>query len=327
METKRLGPTDLHITCIGFGAWAIGGPNWKYGWGHQDDDKSIRALHEAIDLGTNWVDTAPVYGHGHSEQVVGEALAQLPGNRRPMVFTKCGHPWDDKGELHYSLKREDLRRECEESLRRLRVEVIDLYQFHWPQPEEQLEEGWRTLEQLQAEGKVRWIGVCNASVAQVQKLQAIAPVASHQMHYSLLRPTPEHEDLPFAHEHGLGVLTYSPLGSGLLAGNVTREYLANLPDNDWRKKGHQHFQEPLLTRNLELVELMRTIGARHDKIPAAVAVAWVLANPLVTGVILGAREPGQFPEPAQAATWRLSESELEEINTFVRENPAKAWDV
>lgn len=325
MQTRTLGNSDLHITPIGFGAWAIGGGNWKFGWGQQDDEHSVRTIHEAVGQGVNWIDTAPVYGHGHSEEVVGRALAELPADRRPMVFTKCGHPWDAKGDLHHSLKATDLRKECEDSLRRLRVDAIDLYQFHWPQPEEELEEGWRTMQELKAEGKVRWVGVCNCSVDQMKRLMAVAPVTSHQMHYSLLRTTPEREDLSFSREHGVGVLAYSPMGSGLLTGSVTREFIAGLPDDDWRKQGHPHFREPLLTRNLNLVELLKRIGGRHDKIAGAVAVAWVLRQVGVTGAIVGAREPGQFHEPAAAADWRLTREEENEITAFITEHPAKAW--
>jgi len=325
MKTQTLGNSDLEVTLIGLGAWAIGGGNWKFGWGHQDDGHSVQVIHEAVAHGVNWIDTAPVYGYGHSEEIVGRALAQMPAERRPMIFTKCGHPWDEQGDLHYSLKAADLRKECEDSLRRLKVDRIDLYQFHWPQPEEELEEGWQTLQELKAEGKVRWVGVCNASVEQMKKLMPIGPITSHQMHYSLLRPNVEREELPFCTEHGVGVLAYSSMGSGLLSGTVTREFIAKMPDNDWRKKGHPHYQEPLLTRNLDLVELLRGIGTKHGKIPGAVAIAWVLHNSGVTGAIIGAREPAQFHEPAEAANWQLSDTEMEEITAFIVANPAKAW--
>jgi aryl-alcohol dehydrogenase-like predicted oxidoreductase len=325
VRKQQLGNSDLLVTPIGFGAWAIGGGDWKFGWGKQDDDHSVRAIHEAVEHGANWIDTAPVYGHGHSEEVVGRALAELPAGRRPLVFTKCGHPWDANGDLHHSLKAADLRAECEASLKRLRVDAIDLYQFHWPQPEEQLEEGWHTLQELKAEGKIRWAGVCNFSVDQMKRLTPIAPITSHQMHYSLLRLSAERAELPFSQEHGVGVLAYSPMGSGLLTGTMTREYIAGLPDNDWRKTGHPHFQEPLLTRNLELVDLLRRIGERHGKIPGAVAVAWVLRQAGVTGAIVGAREPGQFHEPAAAADWQLTQEEVAEIDAFLTAHPAKAW--
>lgn len=325
MQKRKLGNSDLDITTVGFGAWAIGGGNWKFGWGHQDDDHSVRVIHEAVAHGVNWIDTAPVYGHGHSEEVVGRALAGIAPDQRPMVFTKCGHPWDANGDLHYSLKAADLRKECEDSLRRLKVDVIDLYQFHWPQPDEQIEEGWQTMQELKAEGKVRWVGVCNCSVDQMKRMMSIAPVTSHQMHYSLLRPNVERDELPFCEENGVGVLAYSPMGSGLLTGTVTREFVANLPDIDWRKKGHPHYQEPLLTRNLNLVELLRKIGTRYGKIAGATAVAWVLRQPGVTGAIIGAREPGQFHEPAAAADWRLTQAEVDEITAFITEHPAKAW--
>ena len=325
MQTRKLGDSDLDITTIGFGSWAIGGGDWKFGWGHQDDGHSAQVIHEAVEYGVNWIDTAPVYGHGHSEEVVGRALAEMPAARRPMVFTKCGHPWDDKGDLHYSLKAADLRKECEDSLRRLGVERIDLYQFHWPKPEEELEEGWQALQELKAEGKIRYAGVCNFSVEQMKKVTPIGPITSHQMHYSLLRPNVERDELPYCQEHGVGVLAYSPMGSGLLTGTMTREYLANLPDNDWRKKGHPHYQEPLLTRNLNLVDLLRRIGDKHGKIPGATAVAWVLSHPGVTATILGAREPGQFHEPAAAADWQLTPAEVTELRDFLTANPAKAW--
>jgi aryl-alcohol dehydrogenase-like predicted oxidoreductase len=324
VRTRRLGNSDLHITPIGFGAWAIGGGNWKFGWGNQDDENSVRVVHEVLDHGVNWIDTAPVYGHGHSEEIVGRALAESPASRRPMVFTKCGHPWDENGDLHYSLKPADLRKECEDSLRRLRVDAIDLYQFHWPQPEEELEDGWRTMQDLKAEGKVRWVGVCNCSVDQMKKLMAVGPVTSHQMHYSLLRPNAERGDLPFCEENGVGVLAYSPMGSGLLTGTIDRAFIDALPETDWRKNGHPHFREPLLSRNLELVELLKGIGARHGVIAGAVAVAWVLRHRGVTAAIVGGREPGQFHEPVAAAEWRLTPAEEKEIADFVAAHPAKA---
>lgn len=316
LDTRRLGNTDMMITPIGFGAWAIGGGGWASGWGPQDDNESIAAIHKALDLGINWIDTAAVYGLGHSEEVVARALDGI--SDRPYIFTKCGLVWDERGNISNSLKRDSIRREVEASLRRLRVEVIDLYQIHWPNPDEDIEEGWSTLAELQKEGKVRYIGVSNFSVEQMQRAMRIAPISSLQPPYNLLNRSIEKEILPFCQEHNIGVIAYSPMASGLLTGKVTAEWVRNLPEDDWRKRSPE-FNEPRLSRNLRLVEKLREIGSRHGKSPAEVAIAWVLRHPAVTGAIVGARRPDQVEGIIGAADFRLSQEELDEIEQFLTE--------
>ena len=313
MNTKQLGTSNLFITPVGFGAWAIGGSGWEFAWGGQDDRDSVAAIHEALDAGVNWIDTAAVYGLGHSEEVVARALEGV--RDRPYVFTKCSMVWDRRRKIGHSLKADSIRRECEASLRRLRLEAIDLYQIHWPDPDADIEEGWATLAALKQEGKVRHIGVSNFDVAQMTRAQAIAPITSLQPRYSLLHRDIEGEILPFAVRQNIGVIAYSPMASGLLTGAMTRERIAALPADDWRKR-HPDFQEPQLHRNLMLVRLLRTIGKRRGYTPAEVAVAWVLHNPAVTGAIVGARRPGQVRGVVGAAGFRLSPWEVEEIEAF-----------
>jgi aryl-alcohol dehydrogenase-like predicted oxidoreductase len=313
MKTKRLGNSDLFITPIGFGAWAIGGSGWEFAWGAQDDNDSVTTIREALDAGINWIDTAAVYGLGHSEEVVARALEGM--SNRPYVFTKCSMVWDGQGQIGHSLKAASVRRECEASLRRLRVDAIDLYQIHWPNPDEDLEEGWATLAQLKEEGKVRHIGVSNFDVGQMRRAMAIAPVTALQPPYSLVRREAEEDILPFAHQEKIGAIAYSPMGSGLLTGAMSRARIERLPADDWRRN-NRDFQEPLLSRNLRLVSLLRTIGFRHGHTTAEVAVAWVLHNSAVTGAIVGARRPGQIKAVVGAAGFRLSPSEVAEIESF-----------
>jgi aryl-alcohol dehydrogenase-like predicted oxidoreductase len=315
MQTRRLGDSDLDITPLGFGAWAIGGGDWAFGWGAQDDRDSVAAIREALDLGVNWIDTAPVYGLGRSEEVVAKALEGVP--RRPFVFTKCGRTWDEHREIGKRLKAASIRGECEASLRRLRVDRIDLYQIHWPEPDEDVEEGWTECARLKDEGKVRWIGVSNFSVAQLERARRIAPVTSLQPPYSMLRRDIEPEILPWCAAHGVGVLAYSPLASGLLTGGWTTARHAALPDDDWRKAKNPLFQEPRFSRNLEVVDVLRRIAAARGVAPGAVALAWVLAHPAVTAAIVGARRPGQFADHVAAATLRLTDAERAEIDGVV----------
>jgi aryl-alcohol dehydrogenase-like predicted oxidoreductase len=312
MNTKPLGNSDLRITPIGFGAWAIGGGNWAFGWGSQDDRDSIAAIREALDAGVNWIDTAAVYGLGRSEEVVAKALEGV--SNRPYVFTKCSRVWDERREIGNSLKADSLRRECEASLRRLRVDRIDLYQIHWPQPDQDVEEGWTTLAELQREGKVRHIGVSNFSVTQMRRAMSIAPITSLQPRYSLIHREIEQEILPFAAQNNIGVIAYSPMGSGLLTGAMTRERIAAMPSDDWRRR-NADFQEPQLSRHLEGVKVLQAIGAAHHCTPGEVAVAWVLRNPAVTVAIVGARRPGQFQEVAGAASLTLSAEEVAKIES------------
>ncbi|MBE3134907.1 MAG: aldo/keto reductase [Acidobacteria bacterium] len=325
MQTRQLGATDLHITPIGFGAWALGGGGWEYGWGPQDDRESIAAIHRALDLGINWIDTAAVYGLGHSEQVV---AAALKGRRdRPYLFTKCSLVWDDTRRVSHDLTPASIRREVDASLRRLDLDVIDLYQIHRPTvlPDDTapgVEEAWRTLIDLQRAGKVRHIGVSNFTVGHLDRARALAPVGSLQPPYSMLRRGIEKEILPYCLRHEIGVIAYSPMVSGLLSGTMTRERIAALAPDDWRKTKNQEFQEPRLTRNLQLVERLRAIGNRHGRSPGEVAIAWTLRHPAVTGAIVGARSAAQVDGFIGAAEFRLSAEELQEIERALDEVPS-----
>jgi aryl-alcohol dehydrogenase-like predicted oxidoreductase len=317
MEKRQLGTSDLRITPLGVGAWAMGGAGWQFAWGSQDDAQSIAAIRAALDAGINWIDTAAVYGLGHSEEVVARALQGI--SPRPYVFSKCARNWNERGEIVKRLKREPIRKELEGSLRRLKVDVIDLYQIHWPEPDEDLEEGWAALAELKQEGKVRYIGVSNFSVEQMRRAQRIAPITSVQPPYSIVSPEAEQSILPYAAEHGMGVIVYAPMKSGLLTGAMTRERAASLPADDWRSRS-SFFREPQLSRNLALVELLREIGSRHGRTPGEVAIAWTLRHPAVTGAIVGLRSPGQVPGVIGAAEFRLSTDEIAEIASFRSEN-------
>ena len=303
VKTRLLGKTDFAITALGIGAWAMGGGNWAYGWGPQDDRDSIEAIRHAIDAGVNWIDTAAVYGLGHSEEIVGRALEGI--YPRPFIFTKCGMSWDDSGKITRCLKAESIRREIEHSLRRLRVETIDLYQIHWPEPEKELEEAWTTLRELQIEGKIRQIGVSNFNVDQMKRAEAIAPIASLQPPYSLIVRGIEKEVLPYAARHKIGVISYSPLKSGLLSGSMSRERIAALPSSDFRRSTRD-FREPQLSRNLALVEVLRSIGREHECSAGEVAIAWVLKNPSISGAIVGVRSASQVTGVIRAAQIQLS---------------------
>jgi aryl-alcohol dehydrogenase-like predicted oxidoreductase len=306
-----LGKTGLEISRIGFGAWALGGSNYDWSWGEQDDEQSIAAIHHALDLGVNWIDTAAQYGFGHSEQVVGRAVRSHAGER-PYVFTKGGQPEGPNRTTVQSLKRDSLRRAVEGSLTRLGVEAIDLYQIHWPIPDDEIEEGWSALVEFRDEGLVRHIGVSNFDVERLRRAQAIAPVETLQPPYSLVDREVEEEILPFAEREGIGVIVYSPMGSGMLTGAMTRERIASLPDDDWRKRS-PGFQEPELTRRLELVERLERAAERHNVSPGAVAVAWTLRNPALDGAIVGFRRPDQVDPILPAADLQLSEEDVAEI--------------
>jgi aryl-alcohol dehydrogenase-like predicted oxidoreductase len=310
MKKRYLGNSNLQITPIGIGAWAIGGSGWSGSAGPQDDNDSIAAIEAALDCGLNWVDTAALSGLGHSEEIVARALKGC--GSKPYIFTKCERVWDESGRISGRLKRGSIRAECEASLRRLQVEVIDLYQIHWPEPDEDIEEGWTELARLREEGKVRYIGVSNFSVPQMQRAQAIAPVTSLQPPYSLLRREIEAQVLPFCQNQNIGVIVYSPMYSGLLGGSMTRERIAAFLPEDWRRT-LPGFREPDLTHNLELVERLRAIGARRGCTPGAIAIAWTLANPAVTGAILGFRSPRQITGLVDAAGIRLTIEELKDL--------------
>jgi aryl-alcohol dehydrogenase-like predicted oxidoreductase len=316
---RTLGNSDLQLTSIGFGAWAIGGGNWEFAWGPQDDNASIAAIHRALDLGVNWIDTAAIYGLGHSEEMVARALKTT--SHKPYVFTKCSMRWHDDRSIYRSLKAASLQEELDNSLRRLGVETIDLYQIHWPNPDEEIEEGWDALAKFQKQGKIRWIGVSNFNVDQMKRAQKIAPITSLQPPYSMLRRAIEQEILPFAKAHNIGVINYSPMVSGLLTGKMTAERVAALPADDWRKRAVE-FNEPRLSRNLKLVELLREIGAGHGVAPGVVAVAWTLHQPAITAAIVGGRSAEQVDGLAPALTFRLSDAEFQQINSFLAANAA-----
>jgi aryl-alcohol dehydrogenase-like predicted oxidoreductase len=313
MQKKRLGNSDMELTPIGVGAWAMGGGGWAFAWGPQDDQESIEAIHTALDGGVNWIDTAAVYGLGHSEEVVARSLEGR--SNRPYVFTKCERTWDENREIKPSLKAGSIRKECEGSLRRLKVDVIDLYQIHWPQPDEDIEEGWSELAKLKQEGKVRWIGVSNFNVPQMERIRPIAPITSLQPPYSAVSPEIETETLPYCQSHNIGVIVYSPMKSGLLTGKMTRERVNAFPADDFRRKA-QAFQEPNLTRNLGLQDLMKKIGERHGRAAGEVAIAWVLRNPAVTAAIVGMRSAEQARGVLGALEFRLSAEEIAEIERF-----------
>ena len=314
LSLRTLGNSDLHLTPIGFGAWALGGGDWQFSWGPQDDADSIAAIHRALDLGVNWIDTAAVYGLGHSEEVVGRAVKSL--SRKPHIFTKCSMRWGTDRNIYHSLNAASLAEEVEASLKRLQIDTIDLYQIHWPNPDSEIEEGWGALARLREQGKIRWIGVSNFSVDQMKRAQKIAPITSLQPPYSMLRRAIETEILTFTLANGIGVINYSPMLSGLLAGKMTAERAANLAPDDWRR-GNEEFSEPRLSQNLRLVDLLREIGSAHSVSPGVVAVAWVLHHPAITAAIVGGRSAKQVEETAAALTFRLTEEEFARIGAFL----------
>jgi len=307
LTTTRLGNTELEITRVGFGAWAIGGNGYEFGWGAQDDDESIETIHHALALGINWIDTAAVYGLGRSEGVVGQALEGL--DQLPYVFTKASLRKGDNGKVVHSLKRDSILYEVETSLERLRIDAIDLYQVHWPNPDADIEEGWAVLAELKEWGLVRHIGVSNFDVDQLRRIQGIAPVESLQPPYSLVARDVEEEILPFAESEGIGVIAYSPMGSGLLTGKMTRGRIERLPDDDWRKH-NDRFREPQLSRNLALVDRLQTVAGRHGTTPGAIAVAWTLRNPAVDGAIVGFRRPDQVDPLVESGSIELSAEDV-----------------
>jgi aryl-alcohol dehydrogenase-like predicted oxidoreductase len=307
LTTTRLGNTDLEITRVGFGAWAIGGNGYAFGWGPQDDEASIATIHHALERGINWIDTAAVYGLGRSEEVVGRALEGVTD--RPYVFTKASLLDGGNGRIVHKLKRDSVLDEAEASLERLGIDAIDLYQIHWPDPDADIEEGWDALAELKDQGLVRHIGVSNFNVDQLRRIQEIAPVESLQPPYSLVDRKVEDEILPFAEREGIGVIAYSPMGSGLLTGKMTRERIESLPEDDWRKHSDR-FREPQLSDNLELVERLQTVAERHDTTPGAIAVAWTLCNPAVDGAIVGFRRPDQVDPLVEAGSLELSADDV-----------------
>jgi aryl-alcohol dehydrogenase-like predicted oxidoreductase len=317
MRLNQLGTSNMWLTRIGFGAWAIGGADWAYSWGPQDDADSIAAIHRAIDLGVNWIDTAAIYGLGHSEEIVGKAVTSA--SVKPFLFTKCGMVWDEKREIKRTLL--EIRREVEDSLRRLQAEAIDLYQIHWPVEDKDLEEAWTTMAALKQEGKVRFIGVSNFSIAQMQRCLKIAPITSLQPPYSMLNRAVEAEILPFCLDHDIGVINYAPMHSGLLTGAMTKERVANFTPDDFRRNA-KNYQEPLLSRNLAIADFLKEIGARHGVAAGVVAIAWTLANPAISAAIVGGRNAAQVDGVFPASQFQLLDTEMQEIQTFLDAHPA-----
>lgn len=313
METRKLGNSDLQLSPVGFGAWAIGGAGWEFSWGQQEDADSIAAILRALELGVNWIDTAAVYGTGHSEEVVAQAMKQWKGNR-PYIFTKCTLRWDENRKVYPDHSAASIRKECEDSLRRLQVEAIDLYQMHWPPKDNGagLEETWSAMRDLQREGKVRWIGVSNFDRAQMERAAKIAPITSDQPPYSIIRRAIEAEILPHCEKNGIGVISYAPMASGLLTGAMTRERAQALPADDFRSRNPE-FKEPRLSKNIELVERLRKVGARYGRGPGEVAIAWVLRHSAITGAIVGARNAKQAEGVMRAGEIKLSKEEIAEI--------------
>jgi aryl-alcohol dehydrogenase-like predicted oxidoreductase len=316
MKKKLLGNSDLELSAIGLGTWAIGGGGLASSWGPQDDNDSIAAIHQAIDLGMNWIDTAPVYGLGHAEEIVAKAVKSA--SAKPYIFTKCSRIWNDLRETGNSLK--GIRREIEESLQRLQVETIDLYQMHWPKPEEDIEEGWSVMADLQKQGKVRWIGVSNFEVAHMERVMKIAPITSNQPPYSMINRNIEDEILPFCQRHNIGTINYAPMHSGLLTGRMTKRRVANFPEDDFRKRA-KNYQEPYLSRNLAWGEFLKTVGERHGAPAGVIAIAWTLHNPGITAAIVGGRNAEQVRGVAPALDFRLSDAEYNEINAYVASHP------
>jgi aryl-alcohol dehydrogenase-like predicted oxidoreductase len=313
MQTKKLGYTDLELTAVGLGTWAMGGP-WEYGWGPQDDDEAVAAILAALETGIDWIDTAPAYGLGHSEELIAKALKQK--SEKPIIATKCGILWNDKGEKITCLKRESIRAECHASLKRLGVEIIDLYQMHWPDPDEDVEHAWEEMARLCREGKVRYLGVSNFNVEQIQRVQKIHPVASLQPPYSMIRRDVEDELLGYCAQNNIGVVAYSPMQRGLLTGAFSAERLASLPSDDHRRRSRE-FQEPQFSATLELVEGLKKIAERNGRTCAQLAISWILRRPEVTAAIAGARRPDQIRETAPAADWRLDKKDIEEIERLL----------
>jgi aryl-alcohol dehydrogenase-like predicted oxidoreductase len=313
VQTRRLGFTDLHLSTVGLGTWAIGGV-WQYGWGPQNDQESVATIQRALELGINWIDTAPAYGLGHSEEVVGSTIQGLA--EKPIIATKCGRAWGKTGEIAGNLKRESVKAEAEASLKRLKVEVIDLYQIHWPDPDQDIEEAWDAIADLIKEGKVRFAGVSNFNIQQLKRIQSIHPVASLQPPYSILVRGVEDQLLSYCVANDIGVIPYSPMQKGLLTGKITKEHMRKLPESDHRHRD-PNFQEPWLSANLELVESLRDIAQDRGRTPAQLAIAWVLRRPEVTAAIVGARRMSQIEETVVAAEWSLAQDDVGAIQVLL----------
>lgn len=314
MDTGTLGRTDLRVTRLGIGTWAMGGGGWCLSAGPQNDDESVAAIRRAVELGVNWIDTAPLYGLGHAEEIVGRALRQL--GSRPLIFTKCGYIWDEYGNVSQTLRANSVRREVESSLQRLGIDVIDLVQIHQPSPVEEIEEGWETLVRLKQEGKIRYAGVSNFSVEQMKRLQAIALITSLQCFYSLAHRYSFESCLEFSVQQNIGMLAFSTMASGLFSGRMTRERVAALPEDDSRRT-YDHFKEPQLSFNLALAEVLRRIGQRHGRSTAEIAIAWVLRNPAVSSAIIGVRSTHQVESMLGAVSVSLDDGDIAKIETLL----------
>ncbi|MFB0526187.1 MAG: aldo/keto reductase [bacterium] len=322
MKTRKLGWTDLNLSTIGLGTWAIGGGGWKFSWGPQDDRESISAIQRALELGINWIDTAAVYGLGHSEEIVGRAIRGL--RDKPIIATKCERVWDKDGNIFGRLKKKSIRSEVEASLKRLKIEIIDLYQIHWPEPDEDIEEAWTTLGDLIKEGKIRYAGVSNFSLKQLKRVQPIHPVASLQPPYSMLERGIEEKILKYCSANNIGVVVYSPMQKGLLTGKFTRERVQNLPGDDHRRRDPR-FQDPELSANLELVENLQSIAEKSGRTVAQLAIAWVLRRPEVTAAIVGARRSAQIEETVVAGDWVLSKEDIAAIDTLLEKREKASY--
>lgn len=320
MRTRKLGYTDVELTTVGLGTWAIGGPGWEYSWGPQDDDEAVAGILAGLDEGINWIDTAAIYGLGHSEELVGKALKQT--SHEPFVATKCSLLYDQQGNIEHCLKPESVREECHASLKRLGIDVIDLWQVHWPMPDEDLERAWEEMAKLVEEGKVRYIGASNFSIEQIKRVQKIHPVASEQPPYSMIRRDVEDEHLGFCAANDIGVVAYSPMQRGLLTGKFSPERLAGLAIDDQRRRSPE-FQEPQFTINLQLVDQLKPIAERNGKTLAQLSIAWVLRRPEVTCAIVGVRRPDQIAETAPAGDWELSAEDIEQIDQLLAERDKK----
>ena len=315
MEYRQLGWTDLNLSVIGLGAWAMGGGGWQYSWGPQDDKESIATIIRAMELGINWIDTAAVYGLGHSEEIVGQALKRL--SKKPIIATKCSLIWNKDRVISSRLKKDSIKAEVEASLKRLQVDVIDLYQIHRPSPERDIKEAWNTLAELVKEGKIRYAGVSNFNVKQIARIHKIHPVASLQPPYNMLRREIEDELIDYCAANKMGIVVYSPMMKGLLTGKFSKERMHNLAPDDHRRND-PYFQEPELSVNLQLVEGLRSIADKHGKSISQVALAWVLRDKAITAAIVGARHPEQIEETAAAGDWRLPNRDIAAISVLLR---------
>jgi len=320
MRTRKLGNSDLNVTTIGFGTWAIGGSGWAFAWGHQDDDDSVKAIQKGLDLGINWVDTAPVYGLGHAEEIVAKALK---GRRDKVILaTKCALVWDEKRKLQGNLKKQSIRDEIDKSLKRLKTDYVDLYQIHWPNPDKDIEEGWEEVCKIVEQGKVRYAGVSNFNAQQLERAQKVGPITSLQPPYSMLERSVEGDIYGFCEQNNIGVVAYSPLQVGMLTGKFSKERIDNLPNDDWRRTKSPHFKEPLLSANLDLVEELKPIAERHNKTLSQLAIAWTLRLPVVTSAIVGARKPEQIEETV-GGDWKIPSEAVSEIETLLKEREEK----